>query len=96
MAKTKTVLLHCTLEDGKTPRKPGERVTISEALAKSLMQLGLAEALEQPTGKTPPAGASGTSTSDTDAASDAGSGVSGADASDDVGDIAGNGGDANG
>ena len=88
MAKSKTVLLHCTLEDGKTPRQPGERASIPEALAKSLVQLGLAEALEQPTGKTPPAWGSGTGASDTDAAS----GASGADA----GDEAEKGGDANG
>ena len=49
MAKSKTVLLHCTLEDGKTPRQAGERVSIPEALAKSLVQLGLAEILDQST-----------------------------------------------
>lgn len=56
MAKSKTVLLHCTLEDGKISRKPGERANLSEALAKSLAGLGLVEILDPASAKIPPAG----------------------------------------
>lgn len=46
MARNKTVLLRCTLEDGKISRKPGERASLPEALAKSLAGLGLVEILD--------------------------------------------------
>lgn len=74
MAKSKTVLLHCTLEDGKTPRQPGERASLSEALAKSLAGLGLVEILDPAAAKAPPASAPEGDGDDT------GSGDAGADA----------------
>lgn len=78
MARNKTVLLRCTLEDGKISRKPGERASLPEALAKSLAGLGLVEILDPaaapPPVKTPPASAPDGDGDDT------GSGDAGADA----------------
>lgn len=75
MAKSKTVLLHCTLEDGKISRKPGERANLSEALAKSLAGLGLVEILDPASAKIPPAGTPDAGAGDTvsgDTGADAG------------------------
>lgn len=74
MARNKTVLLRCTLEDGKISRKPGERASLPEALAKSLAGLGLVEILDPAAAKTPPASAPDGDGDDT------GSGDAGADA----------------
>ncbi|WP_165071039.1 hypothetical protein [Desulfovibrio sp. ZJ200] len=58
-SKTITVLLRCSLEDGKMRREPGERAVLPAAEARSLADSGLAELLETPRNgreKTPPAG----------------------------------------
>lgn len=86
MARNKTVLLRCTLEDGKISRKPGERASLPEALAKSLAGLGLVEILDPAAVKTPPASApdrdgddtgSGDAGADSDADADADSAEAG-------------------
>lgn len=65
MAKNKTVLLNCTLEDGKISRKPGERANLPEAQAKSLAGLGLVEILDPASAKISPAGAPDADAGDT-------------------------------